>query len=226
MGQAATAGCVVRPSTLVILYPLLQNGIFLPGHQNSLLYIHSSRIHSSSISLLQPNYPCTDPLVSLSPSFPLPTAPSHPSPYLSLSPRVPSRTGRTSSSPPVGRSVGPFHGSPAATLRTRPRPCSFARLHGAPLHHGGVQTAEPARAAVGARRRRRGAPRPVSPSQRRRGGPLLWDAAPLLSALSPPLLRRSRARAGHRPSSPPLSSTDPPWQTAATPSSCGAGPPN
>jgi hypothetical protein len=38
--------------------------------------------------------------------------------------------------------------------------------------------------------------------------------------------RRERARVGRRPSSPPLSSTDPPRQTADTPSSCGTGPPN
>jgi hypothetical protein len=113
----ATRGGVVRPSTLVILHNLLQNTIFLPHHQDSLLYIFFSRIHHplyTSFITTTTRGPTPHPLPFL--------LPSTPPPPLSLSHPAGSSVGFASPTPPAdgGRGVGCPAGQ-AATTKCRPR---------------------------------------------------------------------------------------------------------
>jgi hypothetical protein len=71
----------LRPSTLVILYPLLQNGIFLPRQQNSHLYIHFSHIQHTLYLHFIPTTLWQDPLVILLIYLPPSPSPHQPTLY-------------------------------------------------------------------------------------------------------------------------------------------------
>jgi hypothetical protein len=123
----------IRPFTLVLLHLLLQNGIYLPGQRDSLLYIYSSRIrHPSFLSFISTTHARTHSSASPLSFYPL-TGHLPPIP-LSLSHSA------TSSPPSAGVLPGAGCSRDRARARGR-RPCSpcggrrrggfkgFARIH-------------------------------------------------------------------------------------------------
>jgi hypothetical protein len=112
----ALINITLRPSTLVILYPLIQNGIFLSGQRDSYLYIH----FSAFIILYFPpssKLPYAGPTGHSLPPFPHP----HPSPPLFLSPEIP-HPGASRSPRLLHRAGAGEPGRPRSRLRRfRPR---------------------------------------------------------------------------------------------------------
>jgi hypothetical protein len=152
----------LTPSTLVILQNLLQNKIFLPHHQDSLLHISIFRIHNPlSFSFI----PATTRGAHTS-SSPFPFYPPH-RPSLSLSHPAGSSAGVASPTPPEnGGGGGGCPASQAATTKCQPRaaaarsPTSRVLLGGIakPIHALG-QILSPGTAAIS----RRTDPQPATP---------------------------------------------------------------